>query len=118
MGSEYKSKAVEEQMGGIIRRWVAEVRERRKTQLEQSLQYSARTSLSAEWSPRISTASANEVPPFMRKKSYAEEIMEEKDREGEEEEERQLQRRKRVTIIQGESSLSRTPHRHVNEINK
>lgn len=112
MGSEYKSKAVEEQMGGIIRRWVAEVRERRKTHI------SARTSLSAEWSPRISTASANEVPPFMRKKSYAEEIMEEKDREGEEEEERQLQRRKRVTIIQGESSLSRTPHRHVNEINK
>lgn len=50
MGSEFKSRALEEQTAKIIKQWHAEVRERRKKQ-EQSVQ-STRTSLSTNeyWS--------------------------------------------------------------------
>lgn len=48
MGSQFKSKVLEEQVAKIIKEWHAEVRERRKKQ-EQCLP-SPRTSLSAEWS--------------------------------------------------------------------
>lgn len=67
MGSNFKSKVLEEQIANIIRQWHAEVRERRKNQ-EQLLQ-SPRTSLSTEWSPRRS--SANEVSSFLRAESVA-----------------------------------------------
>ena len=80
MGSEFKSKVVDEQMGVIIRHWLAEVRERRKKQ-EQSVQ-SARPSFTAEWSPRLSNATT-EVLPFLRNKSRRGEIMEEDDDEEE-----------------------------------
>ena len=66
MGSEFKSKRLEEQMGGIIKHWLTGVRESRKEQV-QSVQ-SARPSLSAEWSPRLSNATT-EVLPFQRDKS-------------------------------------------------
>uniref|UniRef100_A0A2N9FCS0 MLO-like protein n=1 Tax=Fagus sylvatica TaxID=28930 RepID=A0A2N9FCS0_FAGSY len=62
MGSNFKSKVLEEQMAKIIRQWHAEVRERRKKQ-EQFFQ-SPRTSLSTEWSPR--RISANEFSSFLR----------------------------------------------------
>ncbi|PON69262.1 Mlo-related protein [Parasponia andersonii] len=81
MGSEFKSKVLEEQMKDIIKHWLAEVRERRK-KLEQSVQY-ARPSLSAEWSPRLSNATV-EVLPFLRNKSRRGEIMEEEDDEEQE----------------------------------
>uniref|UniRef100_A0A5B7CAK7 MLO-like protein n=1 Tax=Davidia involucrata TaxID=16924 RepID=A0A5B7CAK7_DAVIN len=52
MGSQFKSKVVEEQIAKIIKQWHAEVRDKRKKQ-EQSLQ-SPRTSLSTDWSIRNS----------------------------------------------------------------
>ncbi|XP_062117175.1 MLO-like protein 3 isoform X2 [Humulus lupulus] len=73
MGSEFKSKVVEEQMGVVIKQWLGEVRERRRKQQEQSLHFSA---LSAEWSPRLSSATA-EVLPFLLNKSTRGEIIEE-----------------------------------------
>ncbi|TXG58528.1 hypothetical protein EZV62_016357 [Acer yangbiense] len=51
MGSQFKSKIVEEKMYKIIKQWHAQVRERRKKQEQQSLQ-SPRTSFLAEWSPK------------------------------------------------------------------
>ncbi|KAK9985478.1 hypothetical protein SO802_030429 [Lithocarpus litseifolius] len=62
MGSNFKSKVLEEQMANIIRQWHADVRERRKKR-ELFLQ-SPRTSLSAEWSPR--RVSATEFSSFPR----------------------------------------------------
>lgn len=59
MGSNFKSKVLGEQIANIMRQWHAEVRERRKKQ-EQFMQ-STRTSLSTEWSPRRSSASAHGV---------------------------------------------------------
>ncbi|KAL4605364.1 hypothetical protein ACB092_09G023500 [Castanea dentata] len=60
MGSNFKSKVLEEQMANIIRQWHADVRERRKKQ--QLFLQSPRTSLSAEWSPR--RVSATEFSSF------------------------------------------------------
>ncbi|KAK1562027.1 hypothetical protein Q3G72_005020 [Acer saccharum] len=51
MGSQFKSKIVEEKMRKILKQWHAQVRERRKKQEQQSLQ-SPCTSFLAEWSPR------------------------------------------------------------------
>ncbi|XP_059646900.1 MLO-like protein 3 [Cornus florida] len=53
MGSQFKSKALEEQIAKIIKQWHAEVRDKRRRQ-EQSFQSTPRTSLSAEWSLRNS----------------------------------------------------------------
>lgn len=53
MGSEFKSKVLEDQVAKIIKQWHAEVRERRRIQ-EQTLQ-SPRTSLSTDWSSRSRT---------------------------------------------------------------
>ncbi|GFZ02342.1 seven transmembrane MLO family protein [Actinidia rufa] len=53
MGSEFKSKVLEEQVSGIIKQWHAEVRQRRRKQEQRTL-VSPRTSLSIEWSLRIS----------------------------------------------------------------
>lgn len=62
MGSNFKSKVLEEQMANIIRQWHADVRERRRKQ--QLFLQSPRTSLSAEWSPR--RVSATEFSSFLR----------------------------------------------------
>ena len=111
MGSEFKSKVVEERVGGIIKRWLAEVRERRKQQeAEQPLQSARPSNLSTEWSPRFpSSTSATEVLHFIRKKTYVGEITEEQ-----EQEERQIQRQRREAVIQeANSSYSRGPHQRV-----
>lgn len=81
MGSNFKSKVLEEQMANIIRQWHADVRERRKKQ--QLFLQSPRTSLSAEWSPR--RVSATEFSSFPRPTSVPSdsirkgEILEEED---------------------------------------
>ncbi|XP_057512766.1 MLO-like protein 3 [Actinidia eriantha] len=53
MGSEFKSKVLEEQVSGIIKQWHAEVRQRRRKQEQRTL-VSPRSSLSIEWSLRTS----------------------------------------------------------------
>lgn len=115
MGSEFKGKVVEEQVGGIIKRWLAEVRERRKQQAEaeQPLQSARPSNLSPEWSPRFpSSTSATEVLPFIRQKTYVGEITEEQEQE--EQEERQIQRQSREAVTQeASSSYSRGPHQRV-----
>ncbi|GMN39111.1 hypothetical protein TIFTF001_008341 [Ficus carica] len=114
MGSEFKSKVVEEQVGGIIKRWLAEVRERRKQQeAEQPLQSARPSNLSPEWSSRFpSSTSATEVHPFIRKKPCVVEITEEQEQE--EQEERQIQRQSREAVTQeASSSYSRGPHQRV-----
>ncbi|KAG2690222.1 hypothetical protein I3760_09G177200 [Carya illinoinensis] len=65
MGSNFKSKVLEEQIANIIRQWHAEVRERRKKQ-ELFMLSPARMSLSTEWSPRRSSPSAHGVSSFQR----------------------------------------------------
>lgn len=83
MGSNFKSKVLEEQMANIIRQWHADVRERRRKQ--QLFLQSPRTSLSAEWSPR--RVSATEFSSFLRPTSVPSdsirkrEILEEEDDE-------------------------------------
>ncbi|KAM7531752.1 hypothetical protein LguiB_035162 [Lonicera macranthoides] len=65
MGSEFKSKALEEQIANIIKQWHGEVRAKRKKQdLNSSIQ-SARTSLSTDWSIRDSPSdfSSHHRPP-------------------------------------------------------
>ncbi|KAH7513228.1 hypothetical protein FEM48_Zijuj12G0174300 [Ziziphus jujuba var. spinosa] len=62
MGSEFKSKGIEDNMAKIIKHWHAQVRERRKKQ-EQSIQ-SPRISLTREWSTRHSAVTGS--PPFAR----------------------------------------------------
>lgn len=62
MGSEFKSKVLEEQMGKIMKIWHAEVRERRKRQ-EQSIQ-SPRLSLTEDWRTRQSSRTLTRVPSF------------------------------------------------------
>lgn len=62
MGSEFKSKVLEEQMGKMIKNWHAEVRERRKRQ-EQSLQ-SPRISLTEEWRATQINNTFTRVPSF------------------------------------------------------
>ncbi|KAE8099554.1 hypothetical protein FH972_017529 [Carpinus fangiana] len=62
MGSNFKGKVLEDQMAKIIKQWHGEVRERRKKREQFFL--SPRTSLSAEWSPRRS--SANEASSILR----------------------------------------------------
>ncbi|KAM3689113.1 hypothetical protein ACB098_09G022700 [Castanea mollissima] len=82
MGSNFKSKVLEEQMANIIRQWHADVRERRNKQ--QLFLQSPRTSLSAEWSPR--RVSASEFSSFPRPTSVPSdsirkgEILEEEDK--------------------------------------
>lgn len=49
MGSNFKSKELEDQTAKILKQWHAEVRERRKKQ--EQFFVSPRTSLSTEWSP-------------------------------------------------------------------
>ncbi|XAR69056.1 hypothetical protein NMG60_11000514 [Bertholletia excelsa] len=49
MGSQFKSKALQDQIGGILRHWHAEVRERRRKEAQHSF-VSPRTSLSTDWS--------------------------------------------------------------------
>lgn len=71
MGSNFKSKVLEEQIANIIRQWHAEVRERRKKQ-ELFMPSPARTSLSTEWSPRRSSphgVSSFQRPRYMRSDS-------------------------------------------------
>ncbi|KAF5475893.1 hypothetical protein F2P56_007650 [Juglans regia] len=65
MGSNFRSKVLEEQIANIIRQWHAEVRERRKKQ-ELFIPSPARKSLSTEWSPRRSSTSAHGVSSFQR----------------------------------------------------
>ena len=83
MGSNFKSKVLEEQMANIIRQWHADVRERRRKQ--QLFLQSPRTSLSAEWSPR--SVSASEFSSFPRPTSVPsdsirkQEILEEEEEE-------------------------------------
>lgn len=65
MGSEFKSKVLEEQIANIIKQWHGEVRAKRKKQdLNSSIQ-SARTSLSTDWSIRDSPSdfSSHHRPP-------------------------------------------------------
>ncbi|XP_050242918.1 MLO-like protein 3 [Quercus robur] len=62
MGSNFKSKVLEEQMANIIKQWHTDVRERRRKQ--QPFLQSPGTSLSAEWSPR--SVSASEFSSFPR----------------------------------------------------
>ncbi|KAH7842699.1 hypothetical protein Vadar_008232 [Vaccinium darrowii] len=54
MGSEFKSKVLEEQMSKIIKQWHAEVRQKRKNQGLQYSSVSPRTSVSTDWSLRNS----------------------------------------------------------------
>ncbi|XP_059427842.1 MLO-like protein 3 [Corylus avellana] len=83
MGSNLKGKVLDDQMANIIKQWHSDVRERRKKQEQFFL--SPRTSLSAEWSPRRS--SANEVSSFLRRTSllsdstHNNEIVEEEEEE-------------------------------------
>ncbi|KAM6593352.1 hypothetical protein CsatA_001055 [Cannabis sativa] len=74
MGSEFKNKVVEEQLGVIIKQWLTEVRNRRRKQQEQSIQFFS--TLSSEWSPRLSGATT-EVLPIPLNKSPRREIIEE-----------------------------------------
>lgn len=62
MGSDFKSKVIEDSMEKIMKHWHAEVRERRKKQ-EQSIQ-SPRISLTQEWNARQS--GLTESPSFAR----------------------------------------------------
>ena len=62
MGSNFKSKVLEEQMANIIKQWHTDVRERRRKQ--QPFLQSPGTSLSPEWSPR--SVSASEFSSFPR----------------------------------------------------
>lgn len=62
MGSEFKSKVLDEQMGKIMKNWLAEVRERRKRQ-EQSIQ-SPKISLTEEWRATQITNTSTRVPSF------------------------------------------------------
>ena len=62
MGSNFRSKVLEEQMANIIKQWHTDVRERRRKQ--QPFLQSPGTSLSAEWSPR--SVSASEFSSFPR----------------------------------------------------
>ncbi|KAL5740751.1 hypothetical protein ACOSQ2_029931 [Xanthoceras sorbifolium] len=57
MGSKFKSRILEEKIAKIMKQWLAEVRERRKKQEQQSLQ-SPRTSLLAEWSSKRGSPAA------------------------------------------------------------
>ncbi|KAI9154435.1 hypothetical protein LWI28_026271 [Acer negundo] len=73
MGSQFKSKILEEKMCKIIKQWHAQVRERRKKQEQQSLQ-SPRTSFLAEWSskkciPTSESSSSLARPTSMLNKS-------------------------------------------------
>ncbi|KAK3226481.1 hypothetical protein Dsin_006343 [Dipteronia sinensis] len=73
MGSQFKSKILEENMCKIIKPWHAQVRERRKKQKQQSLQ-SPRTSLLAEWgskrgSPTAESSSSLARPTLMLNES-------------------------------------------------
>ncbi|KAA8518777.1 hypothetical protein F0562_016449 [Nyssa sinensis] len=83
MGSQFKSKVVEDQIAKIIKQWHAEVRDKRKKQ-EQSLQ-SPRTSLSTDWSIRNSPTDFSShlrpkpVPSETNNLSNRGEITEEKD---------------------------------------
>ncbi|KAK9290353.1 hypothetical protein L1049_008521 [Liquidambar formosana] len=88
MGSQFKSKALEEQIAKIIKQWHAEVREKRKKQ-EQYLR-SPRTSLSTDWSSRSrspaefspirpSTSMPSESVHFSNKGKITEEEEREKD---------------------------------------
>ncbi|KAF3442861.1 hypothetical protein FNV43_RR16779 [Rhamnella rubrinervis] len=62
MGSEFKSKVLEDQMGKIMKNWHAEVRERRKRQ-EQSI-HSPTISLTEEWSATQISSTFTRVPSF------------------------------------------------------
>ena len=78
MGSEYKSKLLVEQMREIFKRWLADVRERRRKQ-EQCVR-SPQISLSLEWSPRLSSVTSSaEALASMRNKSYRGDIVEEEE---------------------------------------
>ncbi|KAI3412812.1 MLO-like protein [Psidium guajava] len=65
MGSHFKSRVLEEQMANVIKRWHAEVRERRNNshKLGQSSFQSPRTSLSLESNPSRASPAANFDPP-------------------------------------------------------
>ena len=83
MGSNFRSKVLEEQMANIIKQWHTDVRERRRKQ--QPFLQSPGTSLSAEWSPR--SVSASEFSSFPRPTSVPsdsirkQEILEEEEEE-------------------------------------
>lgn len=54
MGSQFKSKVLEEQTSRILKQWHAEVRQKRRQQERQYSFVSPRTSLSTDWSLRNS----------------------------------------------------------------
>lgn len=53
MGSQFRSRVLEEQTAKIIKQWHSEVRERRKNQEEYGLQPHPGISLSKQWSSRM-----------------------------------------------------------------
>lgn len=53
MGSQFRSRVLEEQTAKIIKQWHSEVRERRKNQEEYGLQSHPGISLSKQWSSRM-----------------------------------------------------------------